>query len=285
MELVLIGDTPLASAAAIPTFETGPDALLIDAWHIGFVCPLDLAGMLAIAYWASAAAMPVTFRLPREPNAASYLQRMDVLRQMPRRTRIVGRIPPEERANLRHRLLEASPLTEANVNDLAERLGSLVTAYYPKSAGPAVARACNELLDNAVEHGASNVGAFITAQTYTGTTTGSPRLELAVCDNGIGILSHLRQNPEHQHLTTDEQALKKAMKDGITGTSDKRGYGLSDLIGGGRKHGTIRLHLRTGAGEISVTATSRNQSAEVSTRRDITRGVWAWLTHELPAQA
>lgn len=285
MELVLVGDKPL-TVAAVLTYETGHDTLLIDASGVGFVCPLDLAGVLAIAHWASAAAMPVTFRLPREPGAASYFQRMDVLRRMPPRTRIVGRIPLEKRGDLRHRLLEASPLTETTVDDVAERVGNLVTAYYPGVAGPVMSRACNELLANAVEHGVSREGAFVAAQTYTGATTGLPRLELAVCDNGIGVLNHLRQNPAHQHLSTDRQALAKALRNGVSGVDDDRGNGLADLIDDGQKHGTIRFHIRSGRGEIAVCATAArpHPTVEQIPRPDQTLGTWAWLTHELPPQ-
>lgn len=285
MELILIGDRPLAKAAML-SYETGPDAVVIDARRIGFICPLDLAGVLAIAHWASAAALPVTLHLPSESGAASYFQRMDVLRRLPARTRIAGRPFPEKRADLRHRLLEASPLTAANVDDMAERVGNLVTTYYPGTAGPVVARACNELLDNAVEHGASSTGAFIAAQTYTGVTTEQPRLELAVCDTGIGVLDHLRQNLAYQHLTADVHALEEALRSGVSGTTDTRGNGLDDLIEGGRKHGTLRFGIRSGAGEVIVTAAvGQRQKVVPAPRPDRTPGTWAWLSHELPQQA
>ncbi|MFD4676495.1 hypothetical protein ACFWNN_42710 [Lentzea sp. NPDC058450] len=280
MELNLIGDKPLATAAMLNL--VGPEVLVIDARQIGFVCPLDLAGMLAIAHWASAVAIPVTFFLPREPNTASYFQRMDVLRRMPRHTQILGRVAPEKRVDLPHRLLEVSPLTRATVDDLAEKVGYLITEFYPPDVGPALTKACNELLDNAVEHGESTEGAFIAAQTYTGETTEQPRLELAVCDNGIGVLEHLRQNSEYQHLNADVHALEEALKDGVTGTSDKRGHGLGDLITGGEKHGTIRFHIRSGRGEITVTAGDRPRTVSRRSRPDQTRGTWAWLSHELP---
>lgn len=281
MELSLIGDKPLATAAML-SYVTGPEVLVIDARKIGFVCPLDLAGVLAVAHWASSAAIPVVFRLPREPNTASYLQRMDVLRRMPPRTQIVGRIAPEKRVDLPHRLLEVSPLTPDTVDDLAEKVGYLVTKFYPSAAGLALARACNELLANAVEHGESEAGAFVAAQTYTGTTTEQSRLELAVCDNGIGVLQHLRQNPEYQHLNSDVHALEEALRDGVTGTSDKRGHGLGDLIAGGQKHGMIRFHIRSGSGEITVTAAGQSRAVALRPRLDQTQGTWAWLSHELP---
>jgi hypothetical protein len=198
MELFLRGDKPLASGAALLNLLPDRDTLVVDARDVSFACPLDLAGLLAIAHWASAGGMFVTLHLPREQNVVSYFQRMDVLRRMPSPRRILGRVPSDERADQRHRLLEVSPLGEDTGDDLAETVGRLITGFYPDKSGRAVARACNELLANAVEHGTSSKGGFIAAQTYTGDTTGDRRLELAVCDNGIGVLKHLQLNPERR---------------------------------------------------------------------------------------
>jgi hypothetical protein len=158
--------------------------------QLRFACPLDLAGIVATAHWASAESMSVALKLPWETTAASYLQRMDVMRLMPSRTRVAGRVSPEHRTDLQDRLLEVTPLTPENANDVGERLGRLVAAYYASYSdgiGRIVYRACGELIANAVEHGSSTAGAFIAAQTYTGGTTGSPRLEFAVCDTGVGV--------------------------------------------------------------------------------------------------
>lgn len=122
MELVLVGDKPLVEAAVV-TFDTGAEALLIDATRLGFACPLDLAGVVATAHWASAAAMPIALKLPQDPSVASYLQRMDVLRLMPSQTKFLGRVGREARADLRNRLLEVTHVTPENVDGVASSSG------------------------------------------------------------------------------------------------------------------------------------------------------------------
>lgn len=281
MELVLVGDKPLATAAHL-SFAGGTSALVIDATRLLFACPLDLAGLVATAHWASSASMAVTLRLPTDSNTASYLQRMDVLQLMPSRTRVTGRVPPDARTDLGSRLLEVTPLSSANVDGVAEKLGRLITAFYAdysESAGHVVYRACGELLANATEHGTSDTGAFVAVQTYTGGTTGGPRLEFAVCDTGIGVLDHLRQNARYDYLTRDELALSKAMEAGVSGVGADRGNGLSDLIDDTRHHGQLQFEMRSGRGEIKVTGSPEASSEKLNDRLDQTAGTWAWLAH------
>lgn len=284
VELVLVGSKPLSEAAFFS--GEGPDTLVIDATKLIFTCPLDLAGIVAMAHWAASDAMRVTLRLPDDRGAAAYLHRMDVLRLMPPRTQIHGRVPPDARADHRGSLLEVTALNEKNVNDLSERLGPLVTSFYKgrsRTAGAAVFRACSELMSNATEHGWSDHGAFVAAQLYSGTTSESSRLEFAVCDTGIGIMNHLRRNAEHAHFTRDELAIAKALKPGVSGIgADGRGNGLSDAVEHSRRYGTVNLQIRSGKGEVRVSGTQ--QSATISqplSRQDQTAGTWAWLTHWL----
>jgi hypothetical protein len=284
MELVLVGDKPLATAAVL-NFGTGPDALLIDATKLEFACPLDLAGIVATAHWAATESMPVTLRLPFEEAARSYLQRMDVMRLMPSRTRVVGRASSETRANLQDRLLEVTRVTPDTVDGVGETLGRLVTAFYANYSGAAghiVYRACGELLANATEHGQSTAGAFVAAQTYTGGTTGVPRLEFAVCDTGIGVLAHLRRNPSFTYLARDDIALAKAIEAGVSGVAGDRGHGLSDLIDHTRRYGSVQFEMRSGCGEITVVGTADASRSRQGSRSDQTSGTWAWLTHRQP---
>jgi hypothetical protein len=284
MEFVLVGSSPLAEGAFLS--GAGPNNLVIDATKLTFACPLDLAGIVATAHWAASAAIRVTLRLPSDQDAAAYLQRMDVLRQMPARTQIRGRIPPDARADHRGSLMEVTPLNEMNVDDLSERVGPLVTAFYRgrSDAGAAVFRACSELMSNATEHGFSERGAFMAAQLYTGRTTEAARLEFAVCDTGIGIMNHLRRNPEHAHLARDELAIAKAMEAGVSGVgSEPRGHGLSDAIEDTRHYGRVELQIRSGKGEVRVVGTTAGHASSPGTRADQTSGTWAWLTHRSPA--
>lgn len=286
MKLVLVGDRPLAEGASLSLSE--PDSLVIDATQLGFACPLDLAGIVATAHWAASGAIRVTLRLPHDPSAAAYLQRMDVLRQMPARTRIEGRLPPDARMDHSDRLMEVTRLNERNVNDLSERLGPLVTGFYEDcpEAGAAVFRACSELMSNATEHGVSTVGAFMAVQLHTGRTTESARLEFAVCDTGIGIMNHLRRNPRYSYLVRDEIAIAKAMEAGVSGVkAGKRGHGLSDSISDTRKFGRVDFQIRSGRGEVRVGGTLDGLRTLVSPRDDQTSGTWAWLTHHLPRES
>lgn len=284
MELALFGRTPTATGAFL-NFGTGTSTLLIDSSRLEFGCPLDLAGILATAHWAADLNLAVTFKLPVDPNVASYMQRMDVLRQMPETTRFIGRLPADNRTDLRGRLMEATRLNAGNINDVSERLGYLLTEFYApysEAAGGAVFRACGELLDNAAEHGVSEAGAFVAAQTYTGLTTSSPRVELAVCDTGVGVLQHLRRNSAYAYLTSDQPALQRALERGVSGVGSDRGNGLSDVIGDTSKHGRIRFEMRSGRGQITVDGVNDAHKVKTSPRMDDTYGTWAWLTHMIP---
>jgi hypothetical protein len=285
MELVMAGEAPLATAAHLG-FQSGSTSLTIDASRLLFACPLDLAGMVAIAHAVSESAVPVTLHMPRDQGVASYLQRLDVVRLMPSRIRVVGRVPPDVRTDQAHRLLEVTRLTPDNEDDVAERVGRLVTAHFRDTdagAGRRAYAACGELLANAAEHGASPAGAFVAVQTYTGQSGGVARLEMAVCDTGIGVLEHLRRNVRYAHLNNDAAALEKAVLMGISGVSDDRGNGLHDLVEFSRRHGTTRLHIRSGDAEIAVLGTPGGVTREVRPRVDRTPGTWAWLTHHLDA--
>lgn len=283
----MAGEAPLATAAHL-SFNTGSTSLTIDATQLGFACPLDLAGMVAIAHAVSDSAVPVTLHMPRDEGVASYLQRLNVVQRMPSRVRIVGRIPPDVRTDQAHRLLEVTRLTPDNEDDVAERVGRLVTAHFRDAgagAGRRAYRACGELLANATEHGASSAGSFVAVQAYTGQSGGGARLEMAVCDTGVGVLNHLRRNPRHEHLRTDGAALRQAVLMGVSGVSDDRGNGLHDLTEFSRRHGTTRLQIRSGDAEIMVLGTPQGVQRQVRPRIDRTPGTWAWLIHHLDADS
>lgn len=285
VDLILAGDMPLASAAFLSGSD--PNRLVIDATGLTFACPLDLAGMVAWAHWAARHSVPVTLNMPHGQAMASYLQRMDVLRHMPSRPRIVGRVPPDTRTDQTRSLLEVTALNSGNVNDLSERVGPLVTGFYGEDS-PAVGaaiRACTELMANAASHGESERGAFMAAQLHTGTTTDGARLEFAVCDTGMGVMKHLRQNPKWSHYTQDKHAIARATRAGVTGVigdaDDKRGNGLWDVVEDTRKVGEVSLQIRSGKGEVRVHGTSKAAKPTLSDRPDETPGTWAWLTHRL----
>ena len=169
--------------------------------------------------------------LPRG-SAASYLERMNVLPLLRAAGWDAPRVGDDEREPLFHKLLEVTALKDAwAVEALAEQLLQL---FEWKHEDPKRMRALHfafgELCDNATSHsGGSPI--YVAAQRYSGQTSGAPaRLELAVADNGIGIPAHLRRNPTYADIGEDDDAIAKALRPGVSGTRDKRGFGLFDVL-------------------------------------------------------
>ncbi|MGH2769573.1 MAG: hypothetical protein ACRDJF_03515 [Actinomycetota bacterium] len=140
--------------------------------------------------------------------------------------------PSGRRQTLVHKLLEVTPLGDAwAVEDLADRLPELFAAGGDQDAGRnrALHFAFGELCGNAISHGGGSP-IYAAAQRYSGLSSGPPaRLELAVADAGVGIPTHLRGNPRYADLQ-DRRAVALALKPGVTGTRDRRGYGFYDIL-------------------------------------------------------
>ncbi|WP_033287149.1 hypothetical protein [Streptomyces sp. NRRL F-525] len=252
--------------------------LVVDARRLRFASPLDLAGIAALTHTRADAGGSTELVLPADTDVASYIQRMDLIERLPPDTRIVGALPLDDRRDRSSTLLETSILTSGTANAVGERIGRLATAGLGAKAGARAARSIGELIDNAVSHGQGHPGAFIAAQVYTGKTTRYRRLEVAVCDPGVGVLGHLRRNPEYKDTTDSAQALRRALKPGVTGTSEQRGHGLPDLLAHAGLNGPTRLVLRSGDGLLRVgrllADASTVQSHTSSTWVD---GTWTWL--------
>ncbi|WP_314414875.1 ATP-binding protein [Streptomyces sp. DSM 40484] len=202
---------------------------------------------------------------------------MDLAAVLPGGSQIEGELPNQIRNDHALNLLEVTPLRPDTVGRISERLGRLAIHHLGPRNGRRVCQGVGELIDNAVDHGASPCGAFIAAQAYSGKTTGCRRLEIAVCDTGIGVLNHLRGNPEHRHLADSAAALERALQRGASGTRDKRGNGLPDLLASSSDTAATRLVLRSGdgllrAGRLKGTSVTRSVTAPLSVP-----GTWSWL--------
>jgi hypothetical protein len=255
--------------------------VVLDARRLKFACPLDLAGMVALA-WTASTDGRVALVAPCDSGVASYLQRMDVLRCLPAGSVVDGLLPHGQRTDRSHVLLEVCQVSAATVEDVVVRSGRMIAAHYESGIRGALFRGVGELIDNATSHGTSPTGAFIAAQAYTGKASGRPGLEVAVCDTGVGVLAHLRRNPTYRHLPGDRSALVEALKPGVTGTADPRGYGLHDLLQVTRGTGTARLILRSGTGIANVVAHRADQVITPATSMPRVSGTWAWLRVRYP---
>jgi anti-sigma regulatory factor (Ser/Thr protein kinase) len=275
--LELAGRHPLLRADLTPE-RRADQVVTIDATRLRFISPLDLTAVAAIAHTTAVTSGKSVLRLPSDPRVTSYLQRMDLLAQLPESTIAVGAVPFDVRSDHHATLLETTLLTPETAPDVSERIGLLALANLGASPGARVARSVGELIDNAVSHGHGQAGAYIAAQAYTGKTTGTRRLEVAICDNGIGVLAHLRRNPDHAGLTDSETALRQALQPGISGTRDSRGNGLPDLLRQAGTTGPTRLVVRSGSGLVRA-ARHRTGMRTVSTLAAAMpiQGTWAWL--------
>jgi hypothetical protein len=206
---------------------------------------------------------------------------MDVLRRLPQGTEICGAAQPEQRTDRSEVLLEVSPLSPAAVEELVARLGTLTAARFERHTAGRVFQSAGELIDNAVSHGQSPLGGFVSAQAYTGATSRRPGFEFAVCDTGVGILDHLRGNPSYAGIPDVLSALARAIQPGVTGTDEQRGNGLADLLKI-TQGGVGRLVLRSGDGIASI-ALRHGQRRDAFADSSLTiTGTWAWLRVRFP---
>jgi hypothetical protein len=255
--------------------------VVLDARRLRFACPLDLAGMVALA-WTAATDARIALVAPCDGSVASYLQRMDVLRQLPDGCEVDGRVPDGQRTDRSQVLLEVCQVSADTVESLVGRAGRMIAAHYDSGVRGPLFRGVGELIDNAASHGASPSGAFMAAQAYSGRASGRPGLEFAVCDTGIGVLAHLRRNPAHRHLFDDRRALVEALRPGVTGTDEPRGNGLPDLLNVTNNTGIARFVLRSGTGIANVVAHRAGQVITPATSAPRVPGTWAWLRVRYP---
>jgi anti-sigma regulatory factor (Ser/Thr protein kinase) len=86
--------------------------------------------------------------------------------------------------------------------------------------------ALNELMTNTFDHSESSRGCYVCAQSYPA----KKKIKLCIADFGIGILASLKKVPEYNRLRNDYEAIKLAVKEGITSRIRKdAGYGLSHI--------------------------------------------------------
>jgi hypothetical protein len=229
-----------------------------------------------MATTAAAQGRQVALQLPHDEDVASYLARMDVLERLDGIAKIDGSVAPQSRKDRAGKLMEVTGVSPSNAADVAATLGCMAVESLGNASGPAAFKSLGELLDNAITHGLSDVGAFTAAQLYTGASSGRPGFEFAVCDAGVGILEHLRTSFRHQDLDDGRIALERALENGVSGTPESRGYGLGDLGDAVTRNGVGRLILRSSGAITSVALRSKRP---ITSRSAVvpTDGTWAFL--------
>ncbi|MCW3814457.1 hypothetical protein ONA91_08295 [Micromonospora sp. DR5-3] len=277
MRIEFVGRRPLLRRGTPVHRTEDPGHLVLDMRQLTFASPLELAAVAALAQTFESLDVPTTLHMPGESDISSYLARMDLRAALPPGSRVVGSAPEHRRLDRSDKLVEVMRVSAETEDELMDRIGRVALAQLDPAFGRRAVQSIGELVDNAVSHGASPIGAFAAAQTYTGRTSKRRGLEFAICDTGIGILKHLRKNPAYRGLRDDKGALAHALQPGVTGTSDKRGNGLADLFNVTDNAGYSILVLRSGTGLASVAARRDDRRRDYAATADEITGTWAWL--------
>ena len=108
----------------------------------------------------------------------------------------------------------------------------------------------SELATNVINH-AESEGGYVIAQQYRGTE--QTLVEIAIADSGIGIRDSLRRNPNNSYIKKDTEAIKLALKEGVSSMIDSnRGYGLHHVTEDIKINDTRKMAIRSGTGIITL---------------------------------
>jgi hypothetical protein len=241
--LTLAGRCPLLGIEELPRSW---NPTVFDLSDLEWVTPFEVAGLAALWTRLDLSGATPTVVLPRDAEVRAYLVDMGLDAAIPADwgpgggsrveppwlplTRIVA---SEEWDEL---LIELWPAAAAILND-------------PKVTLPTM-EMMSELVDNAATHGRSDAGAFVCAQRYTGATSGlAAGIWVGIADSGIGVPAHLRRNPKYSKHDDDSDLIRLARQPWVTGTTERRGWGLVEAFADAAKAGPSRLVIRSGRGQ------------------------------------
>ncbi len=244
----LSGRAPLLSGCPVPWPPS--DDYTLDLSDLVFATPFDLVGLAALVH-ATPPSRNVVVVPPRRPGVANYLQRMDLFLVLDGRVRVVPALAPELPRDPGPALVELRRLDRPDeIDDDASMLWPRLRAKLPYEVCRGLFEILGELVDNAATHGRGAAGTFVAAQYYSGATSGMPEgFWIGVADGGIGIRDHLRHNPRYFAVESDIAAIRFSVQPWVTGTTDRRGWGLRTVL---EKAGALapgRVVIRSGIGE------------------------------------
>jgi hypothetical protein len=238
--LRLAGPTPLLDRRRVPHWSPAQ----IDLGAAGWPCPYDLVALATMLARLRSAGRPPAIVTPRDPAVAAYLagsgiEELDGCGGEPL-------TPPPEPALVPLQRLDSAEDWDFLLPDLWIAGSEL---FGEPDLVRSVLEILSELIDNAATHGASEIGTYVCAQRYQPEGPLAPGLWLAVADGGRGIPGHLRLNPKYRGERKDEQLIRLARRPWVTGTRDRRGWGLVQVFEDAAALGFCEAVIRSGAGE------------------------------------
>lgn len=235
----------------------------IDLSDVTFISPAGLVQLSALSHALFDEDRPATIHIP-SPSVRSYISRAGLITAL----KDIALVTPQigdlnEGAELRRGTnpllveltrFEDSMALPAILDRIVDvLLGELA---YTKREAFNVATAVSEVAQNALQH-AGGVCAYGAMQVYR--TGPRPFLEFAIADHGVGLLQSLLRNPQHNDLTDDASAIRRALEPGASGLDDQT-------------HGTGLYHLGEIALDYEGTIQIRSGSAAAYYRGDLKKG-------------
>lgn len=239
----LTGRAPLLFRAELPE-SWPPDAL--DLSEITWVTPFDVAALASIWFRLLDEGSVPTVEPPSDREVRAYLVDAGLDAIIPALSGPGGgsRVEPP--------LVRLTHLPEPDAWDdaLADVWPAIRAAVADYEDALRTIEIMSELVDNATTHGHSRMGTYVCAQRYTGETSGhEPGIWVGIADAGIGIPDHLRGNPRYTKIRGDVELIRRARQPWVTGTRDRRGWGLVEVFQEAAASGPSDLLIRSGRGE------------------------------------
>ena len=241
--MTLNGRCPLLDCTQLPR-SWNPDH--IDLSGLEWITPFEVAMTAAVWSRLDLAGEPPDVTLPSDPVVRAYLVDIGLNKVIPGNWGAGGGSASEPP------WLKLTRLTNGNEWD------EILRVLWPEASGlfddtrltRETMDLLGELIDNAVTHGQSDTGTFVCAQRYTGVTSYLPHgIWIGVADTGKGIPNHLRQNPKYADIEDDRKLIGLSRKPWVTGTSERRGWGLVEVFESATNVGPSRIVMRSGRGQ------------------------------------
>jgi hypothetical protein len=239
--LTLSGRAPLLADASVRSWS--PDR--IDLSGLEWASPYDLVALLVIFGLRREAGEEPAIVLPSDPAVRARLRSAGLAESLP------GSWGVEDREEAPLPLLPITRLAAAEDWDflLTDLWGDIHATGVDGALLRPTFEILSELVDNAATHGHSPVGTFLTACYCPSQGDLPPGVWLAIADGGRGIPAHLRLNPKYRGVGADERLIQLARRPWVTGTRDRRGWGLVEVFEQASSLGASEMLIRSGAGE------------------------------------
>ncbi len=248
-----------------PAFAAAPEVegemTVLDLRGVEFVEPAGLCGLAALLEFLIPRSRLVGLRFSGH-DVAAYLERMDFFRIFGHRveTNVDVAVLEERRRGNPGTLQELISFhSEEEIPGIINRISEILTNKdYGLRERAAICATLSEICANAVEHGHSPFGSYAAVQAYQHIVSGGrergrgEEVLVAIADGGVGVRETLSRNPEYsEHTASDNDALRHALKMGVSGTGEiGRGGGLA-VVGQIAARAGGSLSLRSGSGRVT----------------------------------